>query len=129
MLRFVSLFHLTSDAHPVVRPETLLFPNETYTFLSVKKKKKHKFFPHGDNFLHRYYYLPFDKLSIISFFLSTEIRFSVECSCYPSFTYFMELPPPADFISNESGQRDKFIAVGRVELCEILAKLFQETIH
>lgn len=37
----------------------------------------------------------------------------------------MELPP-ADFISNESGQRDKFIAVGIVELYEIVGKLFQE---
>lgn len=44
---------------------------------------------------------------------------------YQLFTYFMELLPP-DFISNESGQPDKFIAVERVELCEIVGKLFPE---
>lgn len=38
----------------------------------------------------------------------------------------MELRPP-DFISNESGQRDKFIAVERVEPSEIVGKLCEES--
>jgi len=68
ILRLLSLFHLTSDAHPVVRPETLLFPNKTYIFFYQLQKKRNIFFLPTDNFLNRYYYLPFDKLSIISFF-------------------------------------------------------------
>lgn len=51
-LRFLSLlFHLTSDAHPVVRPETLLsslpFPSTSTKrihFLSVGKKKPYNIF-------------------------------------------------------------------------------------
>jgi len=103
-----------------------------YFFYQFKKKAYNIFFLPTDNFLNRYYYLPFDKLSIISFFfffLSTRIRFSVECSeYYPPFTYFMELPPPDDFISAESGQSEISLLRSRELSCVVVwvGKLFRE---
>lgn len=106
---YLDCYHyFTSDAHPVVRPETLLFPNETYIFfLSVTKKSVISFSSRQITFWIVIIISPLINYPLSVFFLSTLIRFPVECSeYYPTSTYFMELPPTNDFISTESGQRE-----------------------
>jgi len=100
--------YFTSDAHPVVRPETLLFPNETYIFFFISYKKSViSFSSRQITFWIVIIISPLINYPLSVFFLSTLIRLPVECSeYYPPFTYFMELPPPDDFISTESGQSE-----------------------
>lgn len=126
--------YFTSDAHPVVRPETLLFPNETYIFFyQLQKKSVISFSSRQITFWIVIIIYPLINYPLsVFFFLSTQIRFPVECSeYYPPTTYFMELPPPDDFISTESGQSEISLLRSR-ELSWLLCEsenFSEKTIH
>lgn len=134
ILRLLSLFHLTSDAHPVVRPETLLFPNETYIFFISYKKSVISFSSRQITFWIVIIISPLINypLSVFFFFLSTQIRFPVECSKYypPSTYFFYGITTTRWFHLHQIRlERDKFIAVERFELLYESENFSKKTIY
>lgn len=126
------MFHLTSDSHPVVQPETLLFSDGTYTFLISIKKSVISYFSLQITFwiVIIIFHLINYPLSIIIFFFFFIIAadkifrwtFAVPAVHVFFFWNFYKVTAARFYFRRARPARDKFIAVDRVE--KIVGKLF-----
>jgi len=112
--------YFTSDAHPVVRPETLLFPNETYIFFFISYKKSVISFssrqitfwiviiisPLINYPLSVFFFINSDKITRWMFRILSTVHIFYGITTTRWF-----------HLHRIRSERDKFIAVGRVELC------------
>lgn len=128
---YLDCYHyFTSDAHPVVRPETLLFPNETYIFfLSVTKKSVISFSSRQITFWIVTIISPLINypLSVFFFFINSDKISRWMFRILSTVHIFYGITTTRWFhLHRIRSERDKFIAVERVELLVWVRKLFWE---